>query len=336
MKNIYDIAKMSGVSIATVSRVINGSDRVSAKTREKVLKVIEEEGYSPNVFAQGLGLKTMHMVGIMVPVITDIYMSMAVYYLEEALGEIGYDCLLSCTGFHLEEKEAHTNMLIEKHMDALIYVGSTYAGKNKSRHETDYIREAAEKVPVFIINGAVDGENIWSTVSEDFKVVHSAVTSLIKSGRKNILFLSDSESYSARQKLAGYEAALTDAGLPVRGEYRLHLRNDNIHYVRDVLLSHRDLNFDAAVAAADSIALGVLKYSRIRGLKVPEDLSIIGYNNSVLAIGCDPEITSIDNHIEDACRITVKRMNQVLQGNKDLDPSVIVPCTLYKRCTTDF
>ena len=317
MKNIYDIAKLAGVSIATVSRVINGTAKVSEKTRSKVLAVIDEEGYTPNVFAQGLGTNTMHTIGILVPVITDIYMANAVYYLEEALHEIGYDCILTCTGFHLDQKEQHTSLLLEKHTDALIYVGSTYAGKGESMHETEYIRDAAKKVPVFIINGLVEGENIYSTVSDDMNAVYSVVNSLIKSGRRNIAFLSDSASYSARQKLSGYEKALSDAMIPVRGEYRIHLRKDDIHYVRDLLL-------------------GVLKYAKIRGLSVPKDLCIVGYNNSVLAIGSDPEITSIDNHIEDVCRLTVNRLNSVLSEEADVDSSVTVACSLKKRCTTDF
>ena len=83
--NIYDIARMAGVSIATVSRVVNGSDKVSEKTKQRVLSVIEEAGYTPNVFAQGLGLNTMHTVGIMVPRIDDMYMAAAVSYLEQNL-----------------------------------------------------------------------------------------------------------------------------------------------------------------------------------------------------------------------------------------------------------
>ncbi len=79
---IYDIAKMSGVSIATVSRVLNGSDRVSEKTRKRVHAVIEEVGYTPNIFAQGLGLNTMHTIGILVPTIDDTYMANAVADLQ--------------------------------------------------------------------------------------------------------------------------------------------------------------------------------------------------------------------------------------------------------------
>lgn len=336
MNNIYDIAKLAGVSIATVSRVINGSDKVSSKTRNHVMEVIEEYGYKPNAFAQGLGLNTMHTIGIIVPVLSDLYMSNAVYFLEQALQERGYTCLLSCSGFSQEKKELHTSMLIDKHIDALIYVGSTYSGRDVSKSETDYIRDAATKVPVFIINGVVEGENIYSSVCDDSQAVFSAVSSLIKSGRKKILFLSESKSYSAKQKLSGYEEALNQAGIPVRGNLRVHLRNDSIHYVRDMLLERMDLDFDAAMCTTDSIACGVLKFAAARRLKVPDDISVIGYNNSVISLASEPELSSIDNHTEDICRGTVERIVRILNGIKDIVPVLSVPCTLHKRNSTDF
>ena len=89
--NIYDIAKLSGVSIATVSRVVNGSPKVSPKTKEKVLAVIRENEYTPNVFARGLGLDSMKTVGIICPNIADQYMARAVAYLEDNLHKYGYE-----------------------------------------------------------------------------------------------------------------------------------------------------------------------------------------------------------------------------------------------------
>ena len=100
--NIYDIARMANVSIATVSRVMNHSGKVSEKTRKKVEKIMEEIDYTPNAFAQGLGLNTMHAVGILVPTIADTFMAVSVDYLEKKLAKEGYNCILSCSGFELE------------------------------------------------------------------------------------------------------------------------------------------------------------------------------------------------------------------------------------------
>ena len=165
MINIYDIAKMSGVSIATVSRVVNNNPKVSEKTKAKVMEAIEKSGYTPNVFAQGLGLKSMRSIGILVPSIADLYMSRAVAYIEDNLHDAGYDCILRCSGYTAAEKETHIQLLLNKKIDAIILVGSTYAGSEDTTHNTDYIRRAAQEVPVFIINGLVDGDNIFCTVT---------------------------------------------------------------------------------------------------------------------------------------------------------------------------
>ena len=258
--NIYDIAEMAGVSIATVSRVMSGSDKVSDKTRKKVLSVIEESGYTPNVFAQGLGVGTIHSIGILVPNISDLYMAEAVSFLENELQKNGYNCLLGCSGFELSGKESHLHMLLDKRVDALFLVGSTYAGSGKSDAETDYIRAAAAQVPVVVINGAVKGDNIHSAVCGDRQAMYDVTSSLIQRGRKRILFLTDSHSYSAQEKTAGYLSALEEAGIPVREDLMMHVPN-RIHAVRDILLALPDPDFDAVVATDDGIAVGAVKFA---------------------------------------------------------------------------
>ncbi|MBP3217841.1 MAG: LacI family DNA-binding transcriptional regulator [Lachnospiraceae bacterium] len=340
--NIYDIAEMAGVSIATVSRVMSGSDKVSDKTRKKVLSVIEESGYTPNVFAQGLGVGTIHSIGILVPDITDLYMASAVSYIENELQKNGYNCLLGCSGFELPGKESHLHMLLDKRVDALFLVGSTFAGSGKTKEETDYIRAAAAQVPVIIINGAVEGENIYSAVCADRQAMYDVTTSLIQRGRKRILFLTDSRSYSAREKKAGYLSALQDAGIPIDEKLQLHVPN-RIHTVRDILLSLEEPDFDAVVATDDGIAVGAVKYAAQKGLSIPEDLQVVGYNNSSLSFACEPELTSIDNRTEEVCRSAVHALLQLLSAKdeeadvKEKTPSsLVVPCQIVKRQTTDF
>ena len=332
--NIYDIAAMSGVSIATVSRVVNGSQKVSEKTRQRVLSIIEKNGYTPNVFAQGLGLHTMHTIGILVPDIADPYMSSAVSYLEGQLKGYGYDCILSCSGFEQSSKEARVQMLLSKHIDALILVGSTYTGHGRSERETQYIRNAARQIPVFVLNGVVSGENVYSSVSCDRQAVCEAVGALLRTGRRRILFLTDSKSYSAREKRAGYKEAYQAAGLAVPRLLMQHVP-DNIQGVKEFLL-HSSLTFDAAVATDDSMAVGVIKYAVGRGICIPRDLAVIGYNNSALASCSEPELTSIDNRSRQLCQETVDRLICVLEGSTSVPQHLCVPCQLIQRATTDF
>lgn len=333
--NIYDIAKLSGVSIATVSRVVNGSPNVSEKTKEKVLAVIKKSEYTPNVFARGLGLNSMKMIGILCPDISDLYMAQAVSYLEKRLHQYGYDCILGCSGYEQKSKEHHTKLLLSKRIDTLIMVGSTYAGVGNNPREAEYIRAAARQVPVFLVNGYIQGENIFCSYGDDFQGAYDITTALIRRGKKRILFLSDSRTYSAEQKLKGYEAALSDAGYPILGDLKFYTKND-IHYIQDILLAHRTLEFDSVLACNDSLGVGALKYAKARGIKVPEELSVTGYNNSVMAVCSEPELTSVDNHLEQICHDTIENMVKVLQGEKDVEQNNKIPCQIVKRCSTDF
>ena len=335
MINIYDIAEMSGVSIATVSRVVNNNPKVSEKTKAKVMEAIKQSGYTPNVFAQGLGLKSMRTIGILVPSIADMYMSSAVAYIEDNLHDAGYDCILRCSGYTAEQKETHIQLLLNKKIDAIILVGSTYAGSEDESHNTDYIRTAAKDVPVFIINGLVDGENIYCTASNDYQASYDVTTALIESGRSKILFLTDSRSYSANQKKKGYRQALNNAGISVDERMIIHTEN-KIPVVKSLLENTKDIEFDSIFATDDGMAIGALKYALSNGIDVPNQLSIVGYNNSNLCICSEPELSSVDNKIEKVCKDTCDRLIDILKGNDNVPNQSVVACKLVKRATTDF
>lgn len=332
--NIYDIAELAGVSIATVSRVVNNSPLVSEKTKNRVLAVMEEYNYTPNVFARGLGLDSMKTIGIVCPNVADSYMARAVTYLERRLRGYGYDCILYCSGYGQADKEQAVELVIKKRIDALVIVGSTYAGRGEET-DTRYIQEAAKKIPVFLMNGLINADNIYCVYSDDYEAAFEAASKLAESGRRRILFLTDSHSYSAGKKLEGYEAALKKYGLPVLGNLKLFTKNQ-VHYVRDILLSRRDLDFDSVLATDDGLAVGAVKYAHAKCLRIPEDLSIIGYNNSELSVCCEPELTSIDNTGEKLCNIIIDNMMKRLKGEEEIPSKSLIKCHLVKRCTTDF
>jgi LacI family transcriptional regulator/LacI family asc operon transcriptional repressor len=331
--NIYDIASMAGVSIATVSRVLNGSEKVSEKTRARVMAVIEKEQYTPNLFARGLDQGTIHSVGILVPDISNLYMSDCVSVLEKNLEKKGYSCILACSGYEKKSKVASVQMLLDKMADALILVGSTYAGNGTAPEETDYIRSAAEKVPVFLVNGFVEGSNVYCNICNDRQAVYEAASLLISHGRKNILFLTNSGSYSALQKLQGYRECLARNGIPVREDLILH-PGARIHAVRDYLLNTPLPPFDAVICAEDFLAVGAVKYAHARGIRIPEDLEIIGYNNSSLAVSCEPELTSIDSRTEKLCTSTVDLLVRRLETLEPIPQAADFSGILTIRQTT--
>ena len=128
--NIYDISRHAGVSIATVSRVLNNSPHVSEETRRKVMKVIDGCGYVPNAFARGLGLNTMKTIGLLCPDAADPYLARALACLEHAFRQKHYDCLLSCTNRDLAARRQGVELLTSRHVDGMVLMGSTFIEEN--------------------------------------------------------------------------------------------------------------------------------------------------------------------------------------------------------------
>lgn len=320
--NIYDISRLAGVSIATVSRVINGSDRVSDRTRQRVLRVMEENGYTPNAFARGLGLNTMRLIGLLCADAADPYLAKAVSRLEQGLRQRGYDSLLCCTGYALQSKEKALSLMLSKRVDGLVLVGSHFVEREPEANA--YIRRAAERTPVMLLGGELEGENLYTVRCDERAAMRQATRRLLRSGRRRVLFLYNSPSYSGINKLAGYQEGCALEGFAAAASSAagtgLVMRMDD--YVFDIeqvfsALSRRwerGLRFDAVLAADDRLAVGALKFAKARGLRVPEDLSIIGCNDSPFARYCDPELTSIDNRLESLCNQCVSGLMSILAG----------------------
>ncbi len=324
------------MSIATVSRVINGSDRVSEKTRQKVLRVIEEHGYTPNAFARGLGLNTMHTIGLLCADASDPYLAKAVSVLEQELHKAGYDCLLCCTGYEAEDKQKYLSLLLSKRVDGVILVGSHFVERDESANE--YIRKAAQEVPVMLLGGALDGQNIYTIVCDDRSAMKDAAGRMLDSGRRSILYLYNSMSYSGRNKLLGYQEAYAAKGLtPPQGlQLMLDMYQFDVNQVRSLLLQkwQEGLRFDAILAADDRLAVGAVKFAKRMNLSVPGDLSIIGCNNSPVARYCDPELTSIDNQLSALCHQCVSTLLDVLSG-KSCPKRTVFEAVLILRETTE-
>ena len=331
---IYDVSEKAGVSIATVSRVLNGSSNVSAQTRQKVLAVIEACDYTPNAFARGLGLNSMNTIGILCADSSDLYLANAIYYIEQELRENNYNCILCCTGYKLEDKQKYLNLLVNKKVDSVILVGSNFIADNDS--ENEYIREAAVEVPILLLNADFDCENVYCSLCDDFKSTMQATSYIIETGIEDILYLYNSKSFSALRKLSGYQSALTQKGLPIRMEYMQYFPGNhaNLPAIADFLADlDSALEYRAVVAADDNLAIGAVKFAHKKGLSIPDELSIVGYNNSILSTCCEPELTSVDNRLETLCHHIVKTLIGIL-SNKEMPQKVIFSGELVKRGTT--
>ena len=340
--NIYDISAKAGVSIATVSRIINGTANVRPATREKVMAVIDECGYTPNAFAQGLNKNTMHTIGIMCADSADPFMAEAVYYLEKKLRISGYDSILCCTGYNLDDRRKYLELLMSKHVDSVVMVGSNFVLPLSEQNR--YIFDAAQKIPVMLLNGALTGDNIYSTVCDDDVAMEHAVSSLIESGTSTILYLYDSTSYSGCKKLSGYKNAMQRHGLPSDEGLLCYMKTDSdtnqpgtLREVQQALKKKRaqGILFNAVVASDDRLAIGALKFAHSEGLCVPDEFQIIGYNNSRITEFCEPELTSVDNKLEALCRHCADTVINVLSG-EEMPQTAVLAGKLIKRGTTSF
>lgn len=333
--NIYDISEKAGVSIATVSRVLNNSAHVSQATKDKVLAVIESSGYVPNAFARGLGLNSMKTIGLLCPDAADPYLSQALAYLQRGFRARGYDCLLSCTGRALPNREQGVAMLETRLVDGMVLMGSTFI----ESHDKDnaYIRKAAQNAPIVLLNGSFACEGVYCVLCDDLRATADATEHLLATGCKRILYLYHSHNYSGQKKLDGYRAALGAHGIPVENSliHFIAAEKSSVLDVRDYLaaLHEKGLAFDAVLTSEDSLAIGAVKYARAHRRSIPRGLSVIGYNNSNLCLCAEPELTSVDNRLEAICGQCVDTMLGVLEG-RALPQKTVYTGELVRRGST--
>ncbi len=332
---IYDISEKAGVSIATVSRVLNGSGSVSEKTRKKVLDVISRYEYTPNAFARGLGLNTMRTIGILCADSSDLYLAKAVYYIEQKLRANGYDSILCCTGYDPLDKAAAVSLLINKKVDAIILAGSNFIYENTD--DNRYVTDAAAQLPLMLLNAALDAPNVYSVVSDDFTSVNEATLQMISGGIRDIVYFYNSTSYSGKKKLAGYLSAMKEKQLLNEAELLQFYQgsHEDIPAMTEHLkrLHQEGIHFHGVIASDDTLALAAVKYAKLMGYSVPDEFCVIGYNNSVLVNCCDPELTSIDNKLETLCQHLINTLMGVLAG-KEMPKKTVFSGEIIRRGTT--
>lgn len=330
--NIYDISNQAGVSIATVSRVLNGSSKVSDTTRKKVLDVIEKNGYTPNAFARSLCLNTMSTVGILCSDASDVYQAQAIYFLERELRSNSYTSMLCCTGYNLQEKKEYVKLLLSRNVDALFFIGSHFV--ESTGRGNVYILNAAKKIPVFLLNGKLEGENVYSILCDDEAASRNMTDLLFDRGAFAPIYLYRSLNYSGQRKIRGFCASLKEHGIAEGKRYTFSCPGP-VEKTCQILenLKNSGVLFDAVAAADDELATGAVKFALRNGLRIPEDFQVTGYNNSVLSTCSSPEITTLDNKVEFLCTTAVNEMMQVMDG-KDVPPQMIYSGSIVEHETT--
>jgi len=316
------VAREAGVSIATISRVINCKSVVSEKTREKVEVVLKKYNYKPNEIARGLVVNSMRTVGVMTIDIRDIYYANVAYTVEQELRNLGYTVILCNTGDDQKEKIRYLKTLEQKKVDGIILVGSVFKDTNLE----EIISDVAAKIPVVMINGFVDSLDVYCVICDDSVGVSEAVDYLSQKNKKNPIYLKDSDTFSAVAKLKGFQTGMLKNGLDVSGNTIFNVEKGlDGGYKAIELAFTKGVVFDAVVCGEDITAIGAIKALQKYGVKVPDQVSVIGFNDSILAQCCDPSLTSIDSRMDEMGKRAVEIFSKVINGEQVQNKNIIKP-----------
>ena len=319
--NIYDIAKEAGVSIATVSRVINNKGTVTEATRKKVEAVLEKSGYTPSAIARGMVSKSMKTVAVLTIDIRVPHYAQQAYTIEQAFSHRGYEVILCNTGGGVEATIRYLRAVMEKQVDGVILVGSIFSAIGRDPRVEALLRH----VPVVLSNGRLDLPNVSSVCLDDEAGAALAVEHMVARGKKNLWYVKDRETAGAAAKQVGFLKACARYGDQVRGrviETEFSVEGGK-QAAKNLLASCR--SFDGVICGEDETAVGVIKGLTGMGLRIPRDVSVSGYNNSTYAQMCDPRLTSIDNKPEQVALMCVQLLERMMDGESGGTVQIFTP-----------
>lgn len=308
--NIYDIAKEAGVSIATVSRVLNNKGTVSEATRAKVEEVLARSGYTPSAIARGMVSKSMRTVAVLTVDIRVPHYAQQAYTIEQAFSRRGYEVILCNTGGGKEATVHYLRAVTEKQVDGIILVGSVFNTLGREPEVEALLRQA----PVVLSNGRLDIPNASSVLLDDAGGAALAVDHVVGLGKRNLWYMLDLNTASALAKRDGFLKACEKYGDQIRGrvlETEFSIEGGR-RAAKELLRSCR--NFDAIICGEDETAVGVVKGLLGAGMRIPRDVAVTGYNNSVFAAMCEPRLTSVDNRPEQVALMCVQLLERMMDG----------------------
>ncbi|SHK06853.1 transcriptional regulator, LacI family [Clostridium cavendishii DSM 21758] len=325
--SIKDVAKEAGVSIATVSRVLNDIDVVNEETKKKVLDAIKKLGYRPNIVARSLKTQRTRTVGILIPDISNQFYPEIVRGAEDVANIYDYNVMLCNSDFDPEKEKEYLRVLKEKMVDGVLYMSSSL-----SDEIVGLINELDLKT---VLVETKDKEGIFPSVTIDnVAASYDATKHLIENGLKKIGFIGiDKEAENAwGKRYEGYEKAMLENGLQIDENLVCFngLKVKAGHKgVKEML--QKNVKPEAIFCASDEVAMGAINALRERGLRVPEDVSVIGFNDIDLAQVFYPKLTTVAQPMYDmgsvAMRMLIKLINQ-----KTLETGhYMLPYDLIKR-----
>lgn len=326
---IYDVAREANVSMATVSRVVNGNQNVKPATRQKVLAVIERLDYRPNAVARGLASKKTKTVGVIIPDISNVFYAELVRGIEDIATMYRYNIILTNSDQQEEKEVQLLTTLLSKQVDGIVMM-SDYISE-EMLHEMN-----RSDVPV-VLAGTVEHSNSFPSVNIEYReAAIDAVNRLIQNGHNRIAFISGSISSPINRdfKLAGYEEALENAEIDVDEDLIVGVNNT----YDDGLVAWEQLRKlenppTAFFAGSDELAIGLIHGAQDSGLNVPNDIEIISFENSKLARMVRPQLTSVVLPLYDIGAVSMRLLTKFMNKEKIEEQNVVLPYRIEERKT---
>lgn len=308
---IEDVARLAGVSIATVSRCLHMPDIVAAKTRERVLTAVRETGYNLNAAAQSLRSRRSNTVLVVVPDIGNTFFSEILGGIEREASAAGLTMLIGNTGRSQSREEAYVRYLLNGRAD-----GALLLAEPKARWSEIPARADQRVAPIVTISEVGSDYGPLTVSIDNTAAAETAVRHLIALGHRSIGHVCGPESnILTAQRLQGYRRALTEAGLPHRPEFEFPgsfgLESGRAAFERFVALSEQPT---ALFFANDEMAMGFLSSASVAGIRVPRDLSIVGFDDIHFAQSCIPALTTIHQPRSEMGAAGIRLLLSVLAG----------------------
>lgn len=325
--SIKDIARLSGVSVATVSRVINNNGRFSEETRKKVLSVIEQTNYKINYSAKSLRMNKSFTIGILVPDIKNYFFSDLVQKIEEILFEQGYTTIICNTARNAEKEQAYLQILQAKGVDGLIIISGVEAfSMNAASSE--------KKIPYICIDREPQDKSKTIFISSNhYQGAEAATESLIDSGAKNLaIALYNRMSSASRSRLSGFEETLKKHQLGFDAE-KNSLRissDDTINQELDNFLKNNP-TVDGFFSTNDTLAMKLNSRLKKIGKNVPQDIKMIGFDDTPYGEYSSPTLSSVRQNTQQLAQKTVESLLKLMDSSTTLGETILIPVELIVR-----
>ncbi|MDO3411534.1 LacI family DNA-binding transcriptional regulator [Saccharibacillus sp. CPCC 101409] len=332
--SIKEIANLSGVSVATVSRVINDNGRFSEETRRKVLRVIDEHGYSTNTVAKALRMNKSKTIGIIVPDIGNEFFSTIVHEIESYFFERGFSTFICNTDKSSTKESAYIRSLDAKMVDGLICI---------SGREEIEASLLTRRIPIVCIDRRPRMTNNLAMIESDhFHGGYLAGSHLIAKGcRRPVILTKPKTLSSVYDRLEGFKRALAEHRIPFDEETVLltdESRRHNIEKAREAirLAQSEGRTFDGVFATNDWLAIGVVKELVESGVRVPEQVKVVGFDDDTIARYSDIPLTTIKQDVYRIAEEASQIFLALLTGKKkpSVNHHIKVPVELIERKTT--